>query len=51
MYHAIIIPNYKEELDILESTLQQIAGHTQAKQRYLVFLAMEGHEEGSVLKG
>ena len=42
-YHAFIIPNYKEDEIILESTLLQIASHQQAEDWFLVFLAMEAH--------
>ena len=49
-YHAFIIPSYKEDPELLGQTLQQIAKHAEAKNRYLVFLAMEAHEDGSVEK-
>ena len=42
--HAFIIPSYKEDEALLEDTLNQLAIHPQAKERYLVFLGMEGHE-------
>lgn len=32
--HAIIIPNYKEEMDTLRETLEVLASHTQARNTY-----------------
>ena len=49
-FHAFIIPSYKEEAETLGETLQQLADHSDAKKRYLVFMAMEAHEEGSIEK-
>ena len=31
----------------MAETLQTLASHKRAKERYLIFLAMEAHEEGS----
>lgn len=47
---AFVIPSYKEEESLLCETIQVLADHPQAKDRYLVFLAMEGHEQGSDAK-
>ncbi len=35
---------------MLAETLDVLAAHKRAKERYLIFLAMEAHEEGSDLK-
>lgn len=48
--YAFIIPSYKEDPELLGETLMHLAIHSEAKRRYLVFLAMEAHEEGSVQK-
>ena len=50
VYHAFIIPNYKEDEEMLAETMERIASHKGARQRYMVFLAMEAHEENSDLK-
>ncbi|KAI0512458.1 glycosyl transferase family group 2-domain-containing protein [Xylaria bambusicola] len=42
--HAIIIPNYKEEMDTLRETLDVIASHPLARDTYDVYLAMEARE-------
>ena len=47
VYHAFIIPSYKEDEDLLAETIGKLATHQGACERYMVFLAMEGHEEGS----
>ena len=36
---------------MMAETLDQLAAHKRARERYLIFLAMEMHEEGSDLKG
>jgi hypothetical protein len=36
--HAIIIPNYKEEMDTLRETLDVLASHPQARETYDVSL-------------
>lgn len=48
--YAIIIPNYKEDIELLSETLNVLASHSRAPQHYLVFLAMEAHEDGSQQK-
>ncbi|KAL2212071.1 hypothetical protein CC79DRAFT_1364355 [Sarocladium strictum] len=42
--HAIVIPNYKEEMQTLRETLIVLASHSRARQSYDVYLAMEGRE-------
>lgn len=43
--HAIVIPNYKEEVDILRETLEVLASHPQARYTYDVsfYLAAGSH--------
>jgi hypothetical protein len=41
--HVIIIPNYKEDIELLAETLDRLASHYSAR-RYIVFLAMEARE-------
>ena len=50
IYHAVIIPNYKEDSDILSATIANLAKHPAASERYIVFLAMEDRETGSAEK-
>lgn len=50
LYHAFIIPSYKEDIQLLQDTLDKLAAHKDSKSRYLVFMAMEAHEEGSIAK-
>lgn len=50
IFQAFIIPSYKEDLDLLSETLDHIASHPRATRTYMIFLAMEAHEEGSDLK-
>eukprot|EP01025_Chloroclados_australasicus_P009679 TRINITY_DN13707_c0_g1_i9.p1 TRINITY_DN13707_c0_g1~~TRINITY_DN13707_c0_g1_i9.p1 ORF type:complete len:515 (+),score=35.99 TRINITY_DN13707_c0_g1_i9:207-1751(+) len=49
-YHMFIIPNYKEDVSILQSTLRSLGEHEDANKRYLVVLAMEAREEGHETK-
>ncbi|OAA73165.1 hypothetical protein ISF_00066 [Cordyceps fumosorosea ARSEF 2679] len=42
--HAIIIPNYKEEIDTLRESLEVLACHPHAAMTYDVYLAMEQRE-------
>ena len=51
IYYGFIIPNYKEDVEMLSETLDVLAAHKRAKDRYLIFMAMEAHEEGSDEKG
>lgn len=48
--HAIVIPNYKEDVATLEATLNNLAKHRNAKSTYDVFLAMEESESRHELK-
>ncbi|KAJ4272077.1 hypothetical protein NW762_000787 [Fusarium torreyae] len=48
--HAIIIPNYKEELDTLRETLDVLASHSQAHYSYDVYLGMEQREDNAETK-
>ncbi|KAF4581158.1 sphingomyelinase family [Ophiocordyceps camponoti-floridani] len=42
--HAIVIPNYKEELDTLKETLDVLASHPRAQFSYDIYLGMEQRE-------
>ncbi|KAL4999375.1 glycosyl transferase family group 2-domain-containing protein [Aspergillus recurvatus] len=42
--HAIIIPNYHEDLGTLRETLDVLASHPRARSRYEIYLAMEQKE-------
>ncbi|KAM0262366.1 hypothetical protein ACHAQJ_001835 [Trichoderma viride] len=48
--HAIVIPNYKEEMDTLRETLDVLASHPQAQSCYDVYLGMELRETGGESK-
>ncbi|TAQ86661.1 hypothetical protein B7494_g5022 [Chlorociboria aeruginascens] len=48
--HAIILPNYKEDLDTLRETLDVLACHALASSSYDIYLAMELGEEGAAVK-
>ncbi|CAK7567265.1 MAG: hypothetical protein SEPTF4163_005227 [Sporothrix epigloea] len=48
--HAIVIPNYKEEVDTLRETLDVLASHSHARFTYDVYLAMEQREKGAEIK-
>ncbi|KAI1390171.1 glycosyl transferase family group 2-domain-containing protein [Hypoxylon trugodes] len=48
--HAIVIPNYKEEVDSLRETLDVLASHPQARDAYDIYLAMEQREHNVELK-
>lgn len=43
--HAIVIPNYKEEVDSLKETLEVLASHPQAQTSYDVSAALRGQHE------
>ena len=45
--HIIIIPAYKEDLDVLRETLDVLTSHANTKDQYRVCLAMEDREVGS----
>jgi len=46
LVHLIILPNYKEPMEVLTDTMQMLADHTYAKEKYIICLAMEQAEEG-----
>ncbi|CAH0049945.1 unnamed protein product [Clonostachys solani] len=48
--HAIVIPNYKEEIDSLKETLEVLASHPQAHNSYDIYLGMEQREQGGEAK-
>ncbi|KAK6948656.1 hypothetical protein Daesc_010426 [Daldinia eschscholtzii] len=48
--HAIVIPNYKEEVDSLRETLDVLASHPQARSDYDVYLGMEQREHNVEMK-
>ncbi|KAI0013394.1 glycosyl transferase family group 2-domain-containing protein [Xylariaceae sp. FL0662B] len=48
--HAIIVPNYKEEVDTLRETLDVLASHPQARSTYDIYLGMEQREHNVELK-
>jgi hypothetical protein len=48
--HAIIIPNYKEEIDTLTETLDVLASHPQARECYDIYLGMEQREVNGDVK-
>ncbi|PGH19671.1 hypothetical protein AJ80_03826 [Polytolypa hystricis UAMH7299] len=45
--HAIIIPNYKEDLETMRETLDVLASHMLARSSYDVYLATEQGETGA----
>ena len=47
IYHAFIIPSYKEDIELIAETLTILTKHKRAQSTYLVYLAMEKHEVGS----
>lgn len=48
--HIIIIPAYKEDLEILRETLNVLCSHVQVRDQYRICLAMECREAGSEQK-
>ncbi|KAJ5669857.1 hypothetical protein N7462_010927 [Penicillium macrosclerotiorum] len=50
LIHAIILPNYCEELHTLETTLKVLASHPRAKRQYEIYLAMEQKEVAAMEK-
>ncbi|KAH1906659.1 hypothetical protein KXV57_005284 [Aspergillus fumigatus] len=44
--HAIIVPNYCEDLHTLRTTLDVLASHPRARKQYEIYLAMEQKEAG-----
>ncbi|KAH8691201.1 glycosyl transferase family group 2-domain-containing protein [Talaromyces proteolyticus] len=50
LIHAIIVPNYCEDLHTLFTTLSVLASHSRARSQYEIFLAMEEKEEEAPVK-
>jgi len=50
VHHIVLIPNYKEPIDILRRTLDNLAQQDEAIRRITIVLAMEAGEEGCVEK-
>lgn len=50
VHHIAIIPNYKEPIEILQYTLDNLARQYEASRRLTVVLAMEATEQGCVEK-
>ncbi|KAJ9102327.1 hypothetical protein QFC21_002727 [Naganishia friedmannii] len=48
--HAIVIPNYMEDIDTLRDTLQNLASHRAAPHSYIPVLGMELRETAASLK-
>lgn len=48
--HIVIIPAYKEPIDVLRRTLDNLAAQYQARRRMTIVLAMEAAEEGCTEK-
>lgn len=44
IHHAFIIPSYREDIDLLSETLNQLGSHFGAQTTYIVMMAMEAHE-------
>lgn len=49
--HVVLVPNYKEPLDVLERTLAGLEAQHKAQERLIVVLGMEERESGSREKG
>ncbi|MCA9910151.1 MAG: hypothetical protein KC519_15945 [Anaerolineae bacterium] len=50
VHHVVIIPNYKEPLEVLRCTLQSLAAQYQARRNMTVVLAMEAAEDNCAEK-
>ncbi|KAH9222531.1 hypothetical protein DL95DRAFT_505508 [Leptodontidium sp. 2 PMI_412] len=48
--HAIILPNYKENMDTLRETLHILASHSLARSSHEIYLAIEQGELGCEVK-
>ena len=51
VWHVVIVPNYKEPLEILRRTVSALAAQHRATERLVLVLAMEEREEGAAEKG
>jgi len=49
-FFAFIVPNYKEDEQVLETTLSHLAAHPYANRQFIVILAMEERETGAQQK-
>ncbi|KAL9111070.1 MAG: hypothetical protein Q9227_004503 [Pyrenula ochraceoflavens] len=49
LIHAIMIPAYREDIELLKETLKVLASHTLATRSYDVFLAMEERDPNAVV--
>jgi len=45
-FYAFIVPNYKEDEEVLDATLSHLAAHPYSRRQFIVVLAMEEREEG-----
>lgn len=50
VHHVVIIPNYREPIDVLSRTLRALAVQENARQRLTIVLAMEQSEAGASAK-
>jgi len=50
LVHLIVLPNYKEPVSVLSDTMEFLASHTYAKEKYIICLAMEQAESDSLSK-
>jgi hypothetical protein len=48
--HLFVIPNYNENLELLENTIRILSTHPGSQQRYAILLAMEAAEVGGADK-
>ena len=51
VHHVVLVPNYKEPLDVLERTVGALAVQHRAKERVVAVLCMEEREPGAREKG
>lgn len=49
--HVVLLPNYREPVDVLVRTLEGLAAQHRARERLIVVLAMEEREPESLAKG
>jgi hypothetical protein len=50
VHHVVIVPNYKEPVEILSRTLDQLARQYEAHRRITIVMAMEAGEDGCIEK-
>ena len=51
VWHVVIVPNYKEPVEIVHRTLRALAVQHRAAERLVLVLAMEEREQGAAEKG